>query len=187
MKMTGWHAHLTLPVSPERDHIRGPVEAPVTLLEYGDYECPYCGAAHAIVRAIQSQMGDALRFVYRHFPLTTVHPHAELAAEAAEAAGGQGKFWRMHDTLFENQQHLAPPYLLAYAEAIGLGVERFSNDLATHVYAPKVREDFISGVRSGVNGTPTFYINGGRYDGSWDYDTLLPLLQRAGGIEQEVV
>jgi protein-disulfide isomerase len=133
MKFTTWQPRLTLPVSPDRDHIRGPLDPPVTLLEYGDYECPYCGMAYPITRAIEQEMGDTMRFVFRHFPLTTVHPHAALAAEAAEAAGAQGKFWPMHDTLYENQQALDPPHLLAYAEALGLDTDRFSSDLGRHI------------------------------------------------------
>ena len=179
MKLTTWEARLTLPVSPGRDHIRGPLDAPVTLLEYGDYECPYCGLAHPIVCAVQQEMGNTLRFVFRHFPLTTVHPYAELAAEAAEAAGAQRKFWAMHDLLYENQQQLDPPHLLAYAESLGLNLKRFGGDLGQHVYAPKIREDFLSGVRSGVNGTPTFFINGVRHDGPWDFATLLAAVQQA--------
>jgi protein-disulfide isomerase len=174
----------TLPVSPARDHIRGPVDAPVTLLEYGDYECPYCGAAHPIVNEVREPMGDRLRFVFRHFPLTTVHPYAELAAEAAEAAGAQRKYWAMHDMLYENQEHLDPPYLLAYAKALDLDHERFQEDLAEHVHEPKVREDFMSGVRSGVNGTPTFFINGVRHDGSWDFASLLAAVQQAARVRQ---
>jgi protein-disulfide isomerase len=133
---------------------------------------------------IETQLGDTLRFVFRHFPLTTMHPHAELAAEAAEAAGSQGKFWRMHDMLYANQQQLEGPRLLAYAAAIGLDVNRFGNEVAGHVYLPKINEDFISGVRSGVNGTPTFYINGVRHDGGWDYASLMSALQQAASTAQ---
>jgi protein-disulfide isomerase len=179
MNTSSWEATLALPVSPARDHIWGPPTAPVTLVEYGDYECPYCAAAHGIVRATQTSLGDELRFVFRHFPMTTVHPHAQPAAEAAEAAGAQGKFWQMHDLLYENQEQLDAPYLLGYAKALGLDVARLSGDLVTHVHAPKVREDFMSGVRSGVNGTPTFYINGVRHDGSWDAVSLLDALRSA--------
>jgi protein-disulfide isomerase len=182
MITTTWKSVLTLPVSPSRDHIRGKLDAPVTLLEYGDYECPYCGAAHPIVNAILARMSDGLRFVFRHFPMSTVHPYAEQAAEAAEAAGAQRKFWAMHDMLFANQERLAVPYLLAYAESLGLNLDQFGSDLADHVHAAKVREDFMSGVRSGVNGTPTFYINGVRYDGSWDAAALWATLQAAAGI-----
>jgi len=179
MRTTSWEATLALPVSPDRDHIRGPADAPVSLVEYGDYECPYCGAAHPVVKEIQALMGDELQFVYRHFPLTTVHAHAEQAAEAAEAASAQGRFWAVHDVLFENQQRLEAPYLHAYAEALGLDVDRFDRELIEHVYADRVREDFLSGVRSGVNGTPTFYINGVRHDGSFELPILLATLRQA--------
>jgi protein-disulfide isomerase len=179
MTISEWEAVLALPVEPARDHIRGPRDAPVSLVEYGDYECPYCGAAYPIVEEIIARMGETLQFVYRHFPMTTVHPHAEQAAEAAEAAGAQRRFWEMHSVMFENQQHLDTPYLHAYAEALGLDVGRFDRELAHHVHADRVREDFLSGVRSGVGGTPTFYINGVRHDGSYDLPVLLDALQRA--------
>jgi protein-disulfide isomerase len=181
MNISHPEAVLSVPILRNRDHIRGPFDAPLTLLEYGDYECPVCGAAHPITNAIRARMGDGLRFVFRHFPLTTVHPHAEPAAEAAEAAGAQGKFWAMHDTLYENQQRLGASDLLAYAGALNLDVGRFTNELAEHVYIRKVRADFISGVRSGVSGTPTFYINGVRHDGPWDSANLLAALQAAAG------
>ncbi len=179
INMTGWQPQLTLPVSPARDHIRGPAAAPVTLVEYGDYQCPYCAAAHAVVNAVHAHMGASLRFVFRHFPLTTIHPHAAEAAEAAEAAGAQGKFWPMHDTLYANQSRLEAPFLLAYAEAIGVDTARVAADLAEHLHAARVREDFMSGVRSGVNGTPSFFINGVRYNGSWEAPNLLAALQQA--------
>ena len=179
MSTTMWKAVPALPVSPARDHIRGPVDAPVTLIKYGDYQCPYCALAHTVVDAIQARAGKELCFVYRHFPMTTVHPHAEPAAEAAEAAGAQGKFWLMHDLLFENQERLAMPYLLAYAESLGLDSEQFSRDAAARAYATKIREDFMSGIRSGVNGTPTFFINGVRHDGAWDAPTLWAAIQDA--------
>jgi protein-disulfide isomerase len=163
---------LTLPVSEERDHIQGPPTALVTLVEYGDFECPHCGMAHPIVKAIQEEFGDELRFVYRHFPLTQVHPHAERAAEAAEAAGAQGQFWEMHDTLFENQGALDDEDLLEYAQELGLDVLAFRRDLLAGTFKPRVREDFMSGVRSGVNGTPTFFISGHRHDAPWDLETL---------------
>jgi len=176
MNITTWEAVLAVPVSPARDHIRGPVDAPLTRLEYGDYECPYCGAAHPIVNTIQAQLRDVLRFVFRHFPLTTVHPHAEMAAEAA---GGQRKFWPMHDMLYTNQDQLGPEDLMTYATALGLDLGEFRNALVERSYAAKVRDDFMSGVRSGVNGTTTFYINGVRHGGSWDFATLLAALQQA--------
>jgi protein-disulfide isomerase len=184
MSSTEWEAVLTVPVSEDRDHVQGPADAAVTLVEYGDYECPYCGAAYPIVKEVQARMGERLRFVFRNFPITTSHPHAEQAAEAAEAAASQERFWEMHDVLFENQRRLGDPDLHAYAEELGLDVERFDKDLAEHVHTPRVREDFMSGVRSGVNGTPTFYINGVRHDDSYEVDTLLAALERAAASGQ---
>ncbi len=162
-----------------RDHIQGPADAPVTLVEYGDYECPYCGEAYPIVKEVQARMGDRLRFVFRNFPISTSHPHAEHAAEAAEAAAAQGKFWEMHDLLYEHQRHLADEDLLRTPSELGLDVERFDKEMAEHVHAARVREDFMSGVRSGVNGTPTFYINGVRHDDSYEAEVLLEALERA--------
>jgi protein-disulfide isomerase len=179
LSKTQWEATLTLPVSEDRDHIQGPAEAAVTLVEYGDYECPYCGAAYPIIKEVQERMGERLRFVFRNFPISTSHPHAEQAAEAAEAAATQGRFWQMHDVLYENQQRLGDEDLRSYAEQLGLEVEPFDQELAEHVHAPRVHEDFMSGVRSGVNGTPTFYINGSRHDDSYDVETLLAALERA--------
>jgi len=151
----------------EHDHTAGPDEAPVTLVEYGDYECPYCGMAYPIVKEIQRKFGDQLRFVFRNFPLKEAHPHALHAAEAAESAGAQGKFWEMHDAIFEHQHALEDKHLVAYAEAIGIDPDRVADDLSNGTYVKRVREDFRSGVRSGVNGTPTFFINGERYNGPW--------------------
>jgi protein-disulfide isomerase len=179
MSTTEWEAVLTVPVAEDRDHIQGPADAAVTLVEYGDFECPYCGGAYPIIKEVQAQMGDRLRFVFRNFPITTAHPHAEQAAEAAEAAAGQGRFWQMHDLLFENQRRLRDEDLRAYAEQAGLDVRQFDSELAEHVHAARVREDFMSGVRSGVNGTPTFFINGVRHDGSYEVDALLAALERA--------
>jgi protein-disulfide isomerase len=155
------------PPANAQDHIAGPDDAPVTLVEYGDYECPYCGMAHPIVKRAQRELGDQLRLVFRNFPLAEMHPHARLAAQAGEAAGAQGRFWEMHDMLFEHQDALEPQDLIGYAESLGLDVPRFERDLEVGTYAKKVRDDFRSGVRSGVNGTPTFFVNGERYDGSW--------------------
>jgi protein-disulfide isomerase len=169
---------LSVPVS-ERDHILGPTTAPVTVVEYGDYECPICGQAHPVVKQLRRLLGRQLCFVYRHFPLATVHPHAHHAAEAAEAAGAQGEFWAMHDMLFAHQQALADDDLVQYAVALGLDVSRFTSELARHIHAPRVREDFMSGVRSGVNGTPTFFINGVRHDDSFDLETLLEAITGA--------
>jgi protein-disulfide isomerase len=171
-------ATLKPPVGP-RDHMQGPPDAPVTLVEYGDYECPFCGAAYAIVKAIQERLGDQLCFVFRNFPLTEAHPHAEDAAEAAEAASGQGKFWPMHDMLYENQDALEPEDLVQYARSLRLDLPRFVKELSEHVWAERVREDFRSGVRSGVNGTPTFFINGVRHDGGYDMASLLAAIEEA--------
>jgi protein-disulfide isomerase len=179
MSQTQWTAALTLPVSEERDHIQGRADAAVTLLEYGDYECPYCGAAYPILKDVQARAGELLRFVFRNFPITTSHPHAERAAEAAEAAGAQGRFWEMHDTLYENQSRLADEHLHGYAEQLGLDVGTFDRELAEGVHLPRIHEDFMSGVRSGVNGTPTFYVNGGRHDAPYDAETLLAAIERA--------
>ena len=170
---------LTVPVTDDRDHIQGPPEAPVTLVEYGDYQCPYCGAAYPIIKQVQEEMGSDLRFVFRNFPIVTAHPRAEAAAEAAEAAAAQGKFWEMHDLIYENQKRLSDDDLRGYADSLGLEVATFDRDLAGHAYASRVHEDFMSGVRSGVNGTPTFYINGIRYDDPYDPETLLAALKRA--------
>ena len=160
-------SQLARPVGPG-DHVQGPQDAPVTLVEYGDFECPHCGRAHPILTEIRRRMGDRLRFVYRHFPLTQAHPHAEHAAEMAEAAGERGKFWEMHDTLFENQSALDDADLIAYAAALDIDVTWAASVLAEDAFVERVRRDFMSGVRSGVNGTPTFFINGVRDDsGTW--------------------
>ena len=171
---------LTPPVT-ARDHIQGSPDASVILVEYGDYQCPYCGAAYPIVKELQKRMKDKMSFVFRNFPLASAHPHAEKAAEAAEAAAGQGKFWQMHDALYENQDALEDENLLEYATGTGLDLRRFTRDLSEHVYAPRVREDFRSGVRSGVNGTPSFFINGERYNGSYDFKSLLAAIAAVAG------
>jgi protein-disulfide isomerase len=179
MRATQWEAKLVVPVSADRDHIQGSPDAPVTLVEYGDYECPYCGEAYPIVKEIQERMGGGLRFVFRNFPISTSHPHAEQAAEAAEAAAAQGRFWEMHDHLYEHQRHLQGDHLRSYAQALDLDLDLFDKELTEHVHADRVHEDFMSGVRSGVNGTPTFFINGLRHDDSYELETLLGALQRA--------
>jgi protein-disulfide isomerase len=173
-----------MPVAQDRDHVRGPANAPVTLVQYGDYECPYSGAAFPIIKGIQSRMNDDLRFVFRNFPIDS-HPHAQQAAEAAEAAGRQGKFWEMHDLLYENQRHLRDEDLRGYAENLGLDVELIAKELDEHLHATRVHDDFLSGVRSGVNGTPTFYINGVKHDGAYELETLLAALERAAAPERE--
>ena len=174
---------LTPPVSPD-DHGSGPEDAPVTLVEYGDSECPHCGAAHPVVQEVQKILGKDLRFVFRNFPLKQIHPRAEPAAEAAEAAAAQGKFWQMHDLLFENQDALEDAELLRYAASLSLDVERFARELSTGVHAPRVRRDFRSGVRSGVNGTPTFFINGARYEESWELPSLLAAVEAAAAVRR---
>lgn len=179
MSRTTWEPALSVAVSSDRDHVQGSNDATVTLVEYGDYECPYCGAAYPIVKRLQREMGERLRFAFRNFPISTSHPHAEAAAEAAEAAGAQERFWEMHDRLYENQRRLGDRDLRSHAEAIGLDLDRFERELADGTHTGRVREDFMSGVRSGVNGTPTFFINGFRHDDSFDHDTLLDAIQRA--------
>jgi protein-disulfide isomerase len=169
---------LTVPVS-ERDHVLGPATAPLTLLEYGDYECPFCGAAHVVLKQLLQIMGDEVRLAFRNFPLAQIHPHAQLAAEAAEAAGLQGRFWEMHDLLFEHQDRLQMRDVIGYAAALRLDLERFGIDLSQHTCAPRVREDFLSGIRSGVNGTPTFFINGVRHNGGYDLESLIAALRSA--------
>jgi protein-disulfide isomerase len=171
-------ARLTLPVG-TRDHVQGPADAAVTLVEYGDYECPHCGRAYPVVKEVQRRLGAKLRFVFRNFPLSEGHPHAQHAAEAAESAGAQGRFWEMHDILFEHQGALLDRNLVDYATAVGVDAVTFERDLAAHTYKSRVREDFMSGVRSGVNGTPTFFIDGVRFDDSWDVETLTEALTAA--------
>jgi Na+/H+ antiporter NhaA len=169
---------LAAPVEEDRDHIRGPVDAKVTLVEYGDFECPYCGQAEPVVRTLLRNMGD-LRYVWRHLPLTDVHPNAALSAEAAEAADRQGAFWPMHDLLLEHQQQLRPVDLVRYAAELGLDVDRFREDLRRHVGAARVAEDVDSAGSSGVAGTPTFFINGRRQYGAYDIDTLTAAVKTA--------
>jgi protein-disulfide isomerase len=159
-------------VDPERDHVRGPADAPVTLLEYGDYECPYCGNAAPTIAKLLDHFGDELRYVWRHLPLSDVHPNAQLAAEAAEAAGAQGRFWEMHDRLLADQDDLAVSDLYRHASALGLDLDRFSEDLVHRHGAPRVAEDVASADASGVSGTPTFFVNGRRHQGVYDVDTL---------------
>ena len=169
---------LAVPVDPERDHVRGPDRAPVTLVEYGDLECPYCGQAEPVVRELLADYGD-LRYVWRHLPLTDVHPHAQLAAEATEAAAGQGKFWEMHDELLDHQGALTAKDLLRYAAELGLNAEQFARDMRKHAGAAKIAADVDSADLSGVSGTPTFFINGKRHHGAYDIDTLAAAVRAA--------
>lgn len=178
--MNRGHNELTTPVS-ENDHAQGPADAPVTLVEYGDYECPYCGMAYPIVKRVQARMGKQLRFVFRNFPLAEAHPHATAAAELAESAALQGKFWEMHDMLYEHQRALAPADLERYAKKAGLDLDALEAALRGGSPHKRVKADFMSGVRSGVNGTPTFFINGRRFDGDWrDEEILLAALGTRG-------
>lgn len=169
---------LAEPVDPDRDHIRGPAEALVTVVEYGDFECPYCGLAEPVVRELLADFGD-VRYVWRHLPLTDVHPRAQLAAEAAEAAASQGAFWPMHDLLLDHQEDLRPTDLTRYAGNLGLDVERFRADLREHIHAPRIAEDVDSAGLSGVSGTPTFIINGRRHYGAYDITTLTAAVKTA--------
>lgn len=171
-------SHLAIPVG-EQDHPAGPDDAPLTLVEYGDYECPHCARAHPVVQALRRQLGERLRFAFRNFPLSEIHSHAQHAAEAAESAAEAGRFWEMHDLLFERRAALGDRELASYAEELGLDGRRLLGDLESGRYAERVRRDFIGGVRSGVNGTPTFFINGRRYDGSWEPEDLTQALEGA--------
>jgi protein-disulfide isomerase len=168
---------LAIPVGKD-DHVLGPADAPVTLVEYGDYECPACGAAYPMVKAIQKRFGVKLRFVFRNMPLNEIHPNAELAAEAAEAAAAQGRFWEMHDALYEHQDELGPDLVRTLAKRLRLDMSRFEEDLVSRRFRDHVRRDFMGGVRSGVNGTPTFFVDGVRYDGILDEQSLEAVLRQ---------
>jgi Na+/H+ antiporter NhaA len=170
---------LYLDVDPERDHVRGPIDVPVTLVEYGDFECQYCGQAEPVVRELLRDFGD-VRYVWRHLPLNDVHPHAQLAAEASEAAADQGAFWEMHDLLLNHQDRLRPGDLVSYAEQLGLDAERFTDRLRDHADAARVAEDVDSADLSGVSGTPTFFVNGRRHYGAYDIATLSAAARAAG-------
>jgi protein-disulfide isomerase len=169
---------LTTPIN-KRDHVRGSPDAPVILAEYGDFECPYCGAAYRVVKKLEKDLADTLAVVFRQFPLVNVHPHAQLAAEAAEAAGAQGRFWEMHDVLFEHQDALAPADLMKYAAALHLDLKRFANDLSGHAFLSKIEDDMRGGLQSGVNGTPTFFVNGVLHQGGHDEASLRASIQQA--------
>jgi protein-disulfide isomerase len=166
-------------VDPERDHIRGDEEAPVTLVEYGDFQCPYCGQAEQTIRELLSSLGTDIRYVWRHLPLNDVHPNAQVAAEAAEAAHAQGRFWEMYDMLLSHQGRLTMRDLNGYARELGLDVERFTDELRRREYAPRIAEDVSSADESGVSGTPTFFINGRRHYGVYDIDALTAAVKAA--------
>lgn len=165
------------------DHTQGLPDAKVTLVEYGDYECPHCRQVQPIIAALRMRFGERLRYVFRHFPLNTMHPNAQAAAEAAEAAAAQGRFWEMHTLLFEHQGALDRRHLVVYATELGLDIERFEQELDEKVYAERVQRDFLSGVRSGANGTPSFFLNGIRYDGPWDLDSLIAEIEKPLGVQ----
>jgi len=162
-----------------KDHIQGHTDASITLVEYGDYECPSCGQAYPIVKRVQKHFAKRLAFVFRNFPLSQMHPHAEAAAETAEFAASHNKFWEMHDLLYENQDRLDEEHLSALTEELGLDPAELQESLKSKAFQARVKADFSGGVRSGVNGTPTFFINGQRHDGSYDYDSLVDAIEQA--------
>src|SRR5215208_1893168 len=171
--------NLTVPVNIGSDHIRGSIDAPITIVEYGDYECPYTGMAYPVIKDIMKQFGDQIYFVFRNFPLNDIHPHAQHAAEASEAAAAQDKFWQMHDYLFEHQKALDDHHLLEYAEKVELDIDKFKKEMSGHIYAPLINKSLKNGIDSGVEGTPTFFVNGVRYEDSWDLDTLSNILKKS--------
>src|SRR5215210_5409691 len=178
--MRRWESSGLDPVG-TRDHARGPEDAPVTLVMYGDYECPYCGEAHPMLKVLQGRVGEQVRFVFRHFPLDSAHPRARRAAQAAEAAASQGRFWEMHDLLYERQGELGEEDLMRYAAELGLDLGRFEEDLANDNHAWRIEEDRLGGNRAGVRGTPTLFVNGVRYTGPMDLDRLLAAVEEAAG------
>ena len=169
---------LSVPVN-AKDHIQGDTDAEWTLVEYGDYQCPVCGEAYPIVKQLQEHLGGELLFVFRNFPLRQIHRMAESAAETAEFATAHGRFWEMHDLLFENQGDLQPELLFRLAAKVGLSTDQLRASLASEIYRDRIDHDFRGGIRSGVNGTPTFFINGVRHDGPFDFDTLLQAFAEA--------
>lgn len=176
---------LRVPVN-DHDHIQGSPDAKCTLVEYGDYECPHCGHAHPIVKRVQKHFGRKLRFVFRNFPLAEMHPNAEPAAETAEFAGAHGKFWEMHDALFENQEDLGGALYLRIAQQLGLSPQELEEAVEQREFLARVKSDFTGGVRSGVNGTPTFFINGKRHDASFEYEDLVSAIETALAQEPEL-
>ena len=168
---------LTIPVD-SQDHVQGDINAPLMLVEYGDYECPHCRLAHPIVKRLQKRLGTKLGYVFRNFPLNQIHPYAEIAAESAEFAASHGQFWPMHDAIFERQDELGAPMLLELVEGLGLSNEKLRLALEEGTFKSRVRADFMGGVRSGVNGTPTFFVDGLRYDGTLDERSLEAVLRQ---------
>jgi protein-disulfide isomerase len=162
----------------EKDHKQGDIHAPLILVEYGDYECPHCGAAYPIVKQLQQHFGKNMLFVFRNFPLAEIHPHALAAAYVAEAAALQHKFWPVHDLIFENQQTLSARHLLTFAATAGADIEKLAQDMNTSIIIDKVENDMEGGARSGVNGTPSFFINGKRHDGYYEYEALKAAMEQ---------
>lgn len=175
-------ATLKVPVGAE-DHSQGAESAEVVLVEYGDYQCPYCGEAYPIVKQVQQHFGKRLRFVFRNFPLHELHPMAEAAAETAEFAGANGRFWEMHDLLFENQQHMTDDLFVELAQQLELPVDALSSAQRARVFEKRVRDDFRGGIRSGVNGTPTFFVNGVRHDDSYEFRALVAAVEKAAKVK----
>jgi protein-disulfide isomerase len=171
-------SRLTAPIGPA-DHTRGAATAPVTLVEYGDFECPHCGRAYELVNQLEQRYGDRLRFVFRHFPVTNVHPHAQRAAETAEWAASCGAFWEMYDRLFGHQRHLGDDSLIGHARALGLEGNDLRDSWAKHTFIGRVKQDFLSGLASGVQGAPAFFINGVRHQGPWELEDLAAAIDRA--------
>lgn len=169
------------------DHMNGKIDAPLQLVEYGDFECSYCAKAYPIIENVKNYFGDELCLVFRHFPLTEIHPYAEMAAESAEFAASQGKFWEMHHLLYENQNRLSQDLLLQLVSSLGLSLEEYDEAMATRTYLSRVRGDFMTGVRNGVNGTPCFFINGHRHNGSYDYEELVAAIEQFRSGEKRYV
>ena len=168
---------LITPINIGTDHVRGSIDAPISIVEYGDYECPYTGMAYPIVKEMMKQFNNKVYFVFRNFPLNDIHPHAQHAPEAAEVAAAQDRFWQMHDYLFEHQKALDDNHLLQYAGKLGLDINKFKKEVTEHTYAPLIEESLKSGIDSGVQGTPTFFVNGERYEDSWDLETFSNFLK----------
>jgi NhaA family Na+:H+ antiporter len=180
-------AKLKLPVS-ENDHFMGSIDAPIQLVEYGDYQCPHCSSANIVVNDLLKRMGDQVNYIFRHFPLSKIHPEAQYAAEVAEAAGAQGKYWEMHELLFKNQKKFTDKDIFVdLAKELDLDIEKFQRDLDEKVHTQRIKEDFISGAKSGVNGTPTMFLNGIRYDGAWDIESLLEIIEKPLGVRIRLV
>ncbi|GAA5180760.1 DsbA family protein [Rugosimonospora acidiphila] len=173
-------ARLTVPVQ-EYDHVCGPDQAAVTLVEYGDYQCPYCAAAHPIINDLLRERPETLRFAFRHFPLTNVHPYSEMAAETAEAAGVRDRFWQMHAWLYEHQNQFQPAFVATAVDQVGLPGDTVAREVNEHLYLDRVQRDFAGGIRSGVNGTPSFFINGIRHDGGYTLGELIEAVDSAAG------